>query len=381
MAALKMKIHNPDGAKRVVATKLLPGNRWHEILAQAGCRVEICESEERLTPHEIKNIIGSRCSGAIGQLTEAWGDELFSALQSAGGRVYSNYAVGFNNVDIQAATKHGIAVGNTPGVLTETTAEMAVALTFAAARRIGESERFLRSGKYTGWLPTLFLGMLLKGKTLGIVGAGRIGTAFARMMAEGHRMNILYYDLNPNPTLEASISTFGAYLNSCGEFPVTCSRTLTLEELIQKADCVSIHTVLNESTYHLFNAHRLSLMKENALLINTSRGPVIDEAALVRHCMKHPHFRAALDVFEDEPNLKPGLAALENVVVVPHIASATGWAREGMAVLAAFNVAAILMGYPVWQDPDISKFLNEPSPKAAPSIINAGELHLPLYQV
>jgi len=148
---------------------------------------------------------------------------------------------------------------------------------------------------------------------------------------------------------------------------------------LQQADCVSVHTVLDESTHHLINAASLALMKENAILVNTSRGPVVDEAALVSHCRKHPDFRAGLDVFEDEPEMKPGLVELDNVLIVPHIASATRWTREGMATLAAGNVAGILMGYPVWNQPDILLFLEKDPPKAAPSIVNAAALGLPVY--
>jgi hydroxypyruvate reductase 1 len=158
MPTTDWRMHNPAGSRRVIVTKELPGRRWLEILAAADCRVEICPSQEVLTAAEIRAALGTRCDGAIGQLTEAWGAELFGALKAAGGKVYSNYAVGFNNVDLGAATACGIPVGNTPGVLTETTAEMAVALTFAAARRLGEAERFLRAGRYRGWLPTLFMG-------------------------------------------------------------------------------------------------------------------------------------------------------------------------------------------------------------------------------
>jgi len=363
----------------VIVTKTLPGTCWLDILTAADCRVEICRSDAALSLDEIRSAIGSRCNGAIGQLTEPWGETLFAALKAAGGRVYSNYAVGFNNVDLAVATRYGIPVGNTPGVLTETTAEMAVALTFAAARRVGEAERFLRAGKFTGWLPTLFLGERLWRKAVGIIGAGRIGEAYARMMAEGFKMNILYYDLRPNTDLEAYIQDYGRFLESRGEAPVTCRRIEGLEDLLPQADCVSIHTVLDASTHHLINAERLSIMKENALLINTSRGPVIDEAALVAHCRKHPGFRAGLDVFEDEPALQPGLSDLENVVIVPHIASATSWTREGMAILAAANVAAILRGDPVWAKPDISPFLGETPPPAAPSIVNARELGIPFF--
>ena len=140
-----------------------------------------------------------------------------------------------------------------------------------------------------------------------------------------------------------------------------------------------MHTWIDDSTHHLINAERLALMKETAILVNTSRGPVVDEAALVDHCRRHPDFRAGLDVFEDEPNMKPGLVDLDNVVIVPHIASATRWTREGMATLAASNVAGLLTGYPVWNQPDILPFLETNAPKAAPSIVNAKELGLALY--
>ena len=380
MGAIQWRVVNPSGNRRVIVTKELPGERWLEMLTRADCKVEICTSPDVLTVEEIKAAIGSQCDGAIGQLTEAWGDELFAALNAAGATAYSNYAVGFNNVDVDAATRHNIPVGNTPGVLTETTAQMAVTLTFAAARRVGESERFLRAGQYQGWLPTLFMGELLWRKTLGIIGAGRIGSAYARMMVEGHKMNLVYYDLYPNPELEEFIAAYAGFLKSRGEDPVVCRRVESVEDLLREADCVSVHTVLDESTHHMINAKSLALMKENAILVNTSRGPVIDESALVDHCRKHPDFKAGLDVFEAEPELKPGLVDLENVVIVPHIASATSWTRQGMATLAGSNVAGILMGYPAWNRPDILSFLEGESPKAAPSILNAKELGIPLFE-
>jgi hydroxypyruvate reductase 1 len=380
VAEKNWEIHNPSGSKRVIVTKELPGSLWLERLIRAGCRVEIYTSTDVLGVEDIKTAMGTQCDGVLGQLTEDWGDKLFAALQAAGGTAYSNVAVGFNNVDVDAATGRGIPVGNTPGVLTETTAQMAVTLTFAAARRTGEAERFLRAGKYKGWLMTLFLGELLWRKTVGVIGAGRIGSTYARMMVEGHKMNLIYHDIYPNKELEDYIYAYGDFLKSHGEEPVSCRRVKTIEDLLREADCVSVHTVLDESTHHLINAERLALMKQNAILVNTSRGPVIDEAALVAHCQKHPDFRVGLDVFEDEPELKPGLNKLENVVIVPHIASATRWTREGMATLAASNVAGILSGYPAWNKPNILPFLEGDSPKAAPSIVNAEALGIPLYE-
>jgi hydroxypyruvate reductase 1 len=380
MEQKKWETHNPSGSKRVIVTKILPGSLWLERLTGADCKVEVCTSTDVLSIAEIKAVIGRQCDAVLGQLTEDWGDELFGALKAAGATAYSNVAVGYNNVDVDAATRHGIPVGNTPGVLTETTAQMAVALTFAVARRTGEAERFLRAGKYKGWLMTLFLGELLWRKTVGVIGAGRIGATYARMMVEGHKMNLVYHDPYPNRDLEDYIAAYSKFLKTRGEEPVSCRRVDSLEELLQTADCVSVHTVLDEATHHLINAERLALMKENALLINTSRGPVIDEAALVAHCRRHPDFRAGLDVFEDEPALKPGLDELDNVVIVPHIASATRWTRQGMATLAASNVAGLQMGYPVWNQADILPFLENDSPKAAPSIVNAEALNLPGYE-
>ncbi len=372
------KVHNPSGRKRVVVTKELPGNKWLEILAGAGARIEYGTETRILNEKDIKDAIAEECHGVIGQLTEPWGDTLFAALQQAGGTVYSNYAVGYDNVDVAAATKRGIAVGNTPGVLTEATAEMAVALTISAARRVPEADAFMRGHNYEGWLPILFLGELLTYRTVGVIGAGRIGSAYAAMMVEGFKMELIYYDTTRNLDLETYVRDYSTFLTKRGKPPVTVSRAATIEEVLAKADVVSLHPPLNETTRHLINAKRLGLMKKNAILINSARGPIIDEAALVAHCRKNPQFKAGLDVYEDEPEMKPGLSNLSNVVLVPHIASATRWTRQAMASLAASNVAGILRGWPVSNDPDrVLDFVEGKAPSAAPSIINAEALGLP----
>lgn len=364
-------IHNPAGSYRVLVSKQLPGEHWLKRLRSADCRVEIFPLPKTLSEAELKEAIGSNCQAVIGQLTETWGRELCSALKAAGGQIYSNMAVGFNNVDTEAADALGLLVGNTPSVLTQTTAETTAALTLAAARRTGEAERFLRAGSFTGWLPGLFLGKLLQGQTLGVVGAGRIGTTFAKMMVQGQRMNLLYHSQGPKPELEASIQAFNRFLESENQAPASCRRAKSLEELLQESDVVSLHTPLNQNTHHLIEASRLNLMKKDAVLVNTSRGPVIDEQALVEHCRANPEFRAGLDVFEKEPDLHPGLTDLENLVLLPHIGSATGWTRRAMATLAACNVLGVLKGYPLWTDQDMLPFLEEHPPKAIPSLVKA----------
>ncbi|KAG2450017.1 hypothetical protein HYH02_000121 [Chlamydomonas schloesseri] len=379
-----VEVHNEGGSKRVVVTKTLPGERWLQFLINAGCRVEVSRHPDIiLTNATIKQLIGTKCDGVIGQLTEDWGSELFEALKQAGGKAYSNYAVGYNNVKVDEATKRGIPVGNTPGVLTETTAELAAALTLAAARRVPEADVFMRAGKYKGWLPNLFVGQLLQNKTVGIIGAGRIGAAYARMMVEGHKMNLVYYDPYPNKQLEEYILLYGELLRYRGEPPVACKRVETVEEVLKEADVVSLHCNLDASTRHLINAQRLAMMKPTAVLVNAARGPCIDEAALVAHLKANPEFRCGLDVFEDEPAMKPGLADCPNAVIVPHIASASLWTRSGMATLAAANVAGILSGYPVWNKTDILGFVDKPlaaAPHAAPSIVNAKELKLKMVE-
>ena len=364
-----------------MVTKALPGARWLEKLTVADCRVEVAQGRDALGEAEIRRALGDQVDAVIGQLTEPWSEPLLRALREVGGAIYSQFAVGFDNVDVEAATGLGLPVGNTPGVLTETTAEMAVALTVAAARRVVEGDRLMRSGAYHGWVPDLLLGSLLYRGTVGVIGAGRIGTAYARMMVEGHKMDLVYYDRHGNDELERYVADYAGFLAARGEEPVLCRRAASLGDLLGSADVVSIHTTLTDETHHLIGAAELGQMRDDAVLVNASRGPLVDEAALVQHCRSHPAFRAGLDVYEREPAMAAGLEELGNVVIVPHLGSATTWTREGMATLASANAIAVLNGWPVWPAAedveDVLPFLEASDPPhAAPSIVNADELGL-----
>ncbi len=364
------KRENPDGAFRAVITRRLPGDSWKEILFDAGCSVDIWESKDAPRIEDIEEAIGTRCDAVIGQLTERWDEPMLGRLAGAGGRVYSNYAVGYNNVDTEAATRLGIVVTNTPGVLTRATAELAVALTLAAARRLIEGDSMVRSGQFKGWEPDLLLGTQLFGKVLGVVGAGRIGSAYALMMVRGFGMDLVYHGPHRKPALEAAVQKSPRDGEEVDLRAPDCRYEEHLEDLLSQSDVVSLHPPLNESSFHLIDRDRLRLMKADAVLINVSRGPVIDEAALIAHCRENPGFRSGLDVFEDEPALSPGLADLSNVVLAPHIGSASTWTRASMSILAARNVAGVLQNYPPWTGTDFGVFLVDAAPEAIPSAVN-----------
>lgn len=243
-------------------------------------------------------------------------------------KVVANMAVGFDNIDVAEAKKRGITITNTPGVLTDTVAEHTFALMLAIAHRVVEADKFTRAGKYTNWAPMLLLGNDLSGKTLGIIGLGRIGSRVAHHAVKGFEMKILYYDVNRNEEFEKEFSAV----------------FMPLDNLLKQSDFISIHVPLLEATKHLINAEKLKLMKPTAYLINTSRGPIIDEAAL-GYALENNIIRgAALDVFEFEPSVIPGLLTLENVILTPHIASATEETRSKMSALAATNIIEVLEG-------------------------------------
>ncbi len=291
---------------------------------RAACDLEENADDHKMTPEELRRRIADK-AGLVCLLTDKVDDTLLAA--APGLKVVSNVAVGFDNVDVAAATKRKIVVCNTPGVLTETTADLTWALLMAVARRVVEGDRFMRGGQYREWLPMLLLGGDVHGKTLGIVGMGRIGVAMARRAA-GFAMRVIYYDAVRNERAEQE---HGA------EF-------VPLERLLKESDFVTIHTPLLPETRHLINRETLNLMKRTAYLVNTSRGPVIDEAALVEVLHAKRIAGAALDVYENEPAMAPGLADLDNVVILPHLGSASVATRGQMALLAAENCIAVLSG-------------------------------------
>jgi hydroxypyruvate reductase 1 len=368
------KIFNPSGSPKIIVTRDLPGSGWHEILSAAGYRTEVWIERESLPRKQLVERMGTGCRAVIGQLTEKWDRELFRILHDAGGEAYCNLAVGFDNIDLNAATENMIAVGNTPGVLTEATAELAVALTVACSRRIVESDTFMRTGKFTGWLPDLFLGKRLWKSTLGVIGTGRIGSAYAKMMVRAFQMDLIYLSNRRNEALEAEITAFNDALLRSGSESVRIIFTESLEYLLRNSDVVSLHVPLTQETRGLITGEHLRMMKSDAALVNTSRGAVLIEADLADHCMKNQEFMAGLDVFENEPDINEVLKTLPNVTMAPHIGSATKWTRENMSRLAAFNIKGVIEGYPVWDKGSIDPFLTHEPPKAIPSILNMSVL-------
>ena len=306
----------------VLVTRRIPDESIGMLEAACGV-VDVNPHDRAMTRAEFLEAVQGR-DGLLCLLTEDIDDEVLDI--SPGLRGVAIYAVGYNNIDVDACTRRGIPVSNTPGVLTDTTADIAWALMFAAARRVAEGDRYVRSGRFTGWGPLLMLGSDVTGKTLGIVGAGRIGTATARRAA-GFSMPVVYASRKRNATIES-----------------TGARYLPLDDLLRESDFVSLHVPLTPETTHLIGARELDLMKPTAYLINTTRGPVVDEKALVQALRNGLIAGAGLDVFEREPELEPGLADLENAVILPHVGSGTVATRLRMGNMAAANLIAMVNG-------------------------------------
>lgn len=297
-------------------------------MRDAGHHVDVNPENKILSKSELIDVLKNNSyDGVVCLLTNPIDAEVFDATPST--KIFANYAVGYNNIDVAEATKRGIIITNTPGALTDSVAEHTVALLISVALRIVEADKYLRDGHYKGWEPMGFIGASLKGKNVGVLGAGRIGFRVAEILKKGFDMSVSYYDVKKNDFFEKELS--GKFYESP-------------EDLIKSADIVTVHVPLLDSTKHLINAERLRMMKPTAYLINSSRGPVVDEKALVEALRDNVIAGAGLDVFENEPSLAPGLADLPNVVITPHIASATAEARDGMAVLAAQNIIDFFAG-------------------------------------
>ncbi|MBP1724128.1 MAG: D-isomer specific 2-hydroxyacid dehydrogenase NAD-binding protein [Deltaproteobacteria bacterium] len=294
-------------------------------LLQEKAEVTLNRENRSMTPEEIMAAL----PGKMGIL--AMGSDPMNAKVLEAGKdlkIVANNAVGFNNIDLDAATRLKIAATNTPDVLTDTTADLTFALILGVARRIAEADRFVRAGKWTGWTPSLMIGGDVHNKTLGVIGLGRIGSAVARR-GQGFNMRIVYYDIRRlDPAIEQQ--------HQLQFFP--------LRDLLQMSDFVTLHVPLTAETKHLIGAEELSLMKKTAYLINASRGPVVDEKALVEALRAGKIAGAGLDVFEAEPKVAPELLQMENAVLVPHIGSATDETREAMTRRAVNNLLAVIRG-------------------------------------
>lgn len=313
---------------RVLVTRLIPDAGLDPV--REACEVDLWTDELPPSREELLRRVAG-VDGLLSLLTDRVDDEL---LDAAGPqlKVVSNFAVGFDNIDVPALTRRKVPAGNTPGVLTETTADLAFALLMAAARRIPEGVEYVRAGNWRTWGPMLLMGVDIHGATLGIVGFGRIGREVARR-GRGFGMRILYHDVHPaSPEDEAELG----------------ARRVEMAELLRESDFVSLHVNLTDETHHLIDDDALRAMKPSAVLVNTSRGPVVDPEALERALKDGEIFAAGLDVTEPEP-LPAGhpLVRLPNCVVVPHIASASRVTRDRMAEMAAANLLAGLRGEPL----------------------------------
>ncbi|MEX2401518.1 MAG: D-glycerate dehydrogenase [Rhodothermales bacterium] len=308
---------------KVVVTRPIPGDAFERLDGHEIVEHDFSEGgpdEEQLID------IARGARALVTLLSDPVTDRVFAACPAL--KVVAQFAVGYDNIDLEAARSRGIVVTHTPGVLTDATADMALALLLAAARQIVPADRYVREGRFTRWETDLMLGPDLTGKTMGIVGLGRIGAATARR-AVGFGMNVIYYNRSrANLSVEQRLS----------------ARRVELDGLLEKSDVVSLHCSLNADSHHLIDAHALGRMKSTAILVNTARGAVVDEGALVRALRDGSIAAAGLDVFEEEPAVHPGLMELDNVVLAPHLGSATYDARHSMARMCAEAVHAVFTG-------------------------------------
>jgi glyoxylate reductase len=311
--------------KTVYVARMIPQETIDEL--RKHFEVLVNPEDRALTKAELKEK-AKGCDAIISLITDIIDGDLLDAVGPQC-KIVANYAVGINNFDVAAATRRGVILTNTPGVLDDATATHTFALLLAAARRIAEADRYVRAGKWKGWSPMFFIGMDVDRKTLGIAGLGRIGTNVARK-ARGFDMKIIYSGTHRNPQAEKEVGA--TYVDK--------------EILLRESDFLTLHVPLTPETRHYIGEKELKLMKKTAILINASRGPVVDEKALLKALQEKQIWAAGLDVFENEPEIEPGLLELDNVVVVPHIASATPETRINMGKIALNNIVKALNGQP-----------------------------------
>jgi glyoxylate reductase len=310
---------------RVYVTRMIPQENIDELRNHFD--VAVNPDDRALSKAELaENAKG--CDALITLITDTVNGELLDAIGPQC-KVVANYAVGFNNFDVAAATQRGVILTNTPGVLDDATATHAFTLLLATARRIAEADKYVRDGKWKGWAPMFFIGMDVDRKTLGIAGMGRIGSNIARK-AKGFDMKIIYADARRNLQVEKELGAI--YVDK--------------ETLLKESDFLTLHVPLIPETHHYIGEKELRLMKKTAVLVNASRGPVVDEKALLKALQEKQIWGAGLDVFENEPEIVSGLTELDNVIVVPHIASATIETRINMGKIAVNNVINVLNGQP-----------------------------------
>ncbi|MGE0478948.1 MAG: 2-hydroxyacid dehydrogenase [Phycisphaerae bacterium] len=311
---------------RVLITRRFP-EVAAAVLRDAGFQVDVHDSDTPFAPGEF----AARARG-VGGILCAFRDRVEEGVLAGVGdglRVVANCAVGYENVDLAACHRRGVVVTNTPGVLTDTTADLTWALLLATARRIAEGDRLVRAGRWTGWAPTQMLGLELRGATLGIVGAGRIGTAVA-LRAAAFGLRVVYAHPRTNAELEHTVG----------------AQRVDFDALVESSDIVSLHAPMRPENRHLFSRSQFVRMKRTAILINTARGPLVDEPALADALRTGTIAAAGLDVYEEEPRVHPALLDLPNVTLLPHLGSATTQTRGAMAKLAAENIVAVLLGRP-----------------------------------
>ncbi len=307
---------------KVFITREIPEIAFN-LLKKKNFEVKVFRGEKPISYNLLKSEVKD-ADAVISLLTDKFDEKMIDQMDKC--KIIANYAVGFNNINIAYANKKGITVTNTPDVLTDSTADLAMALVLACSRRLIAGEELMRKKRFEGWQPKLLLGVELKGKYFGIIGAGRIGTAVAKR-AVGFGVNLLYYDGRDNP-----------------EIDLLGGRKVTLKTLLTKSDIISLHLPLTDSTFNLLNKERLQLIKKEAMLINTARGEIIDERELIKMLKAGRIFSAGFDVYENEPLINTELYSLKNVVLLPHLGSATVDARNAMAELAAKNVISVLGG-------------------------------------